>query len=388
MTHLERITDVPPEAVDMIRQRMEQRGATVAVQRQPDGLFTVEGTFPEGAAALAALGTPGLAGAGAAAAAPAGAPLTDLQASAAKAIVNIFETGEVLGDYGQVTLIPGDSGHLTYGRSQTTLASGLLHDLLARYVGQAGALFAGRLRPFLPRLAGRDVGLDHDAGFHNLLRAAADDPVMRQVQDVFFDSAFWRPALHDAQALGFELPLSVAVVYDGRVHGSWDRLRDETDAGDGTVQALGERRWIGAYVARRRNWLATNQRQDLRATVYRMDAFQRLIDQDRWDLALPLVVREREISTLALAAMPPHCYDGPTPGARSLAVVAPLLRGLDVRLVQVALSDAGLEVKADGVFGQASSDALRRLQAGKGQAATGVADAGAVAELAQRVFTA
>jgi chitosanase len=387
MAHLERITDVPPEAVDMIRQRMEQRGATVAVIHQPDGLFTVEGTFPDSAAALAALGTRGLVGAPAPA--PGGAAaLTDLQASTAKAIVNIFETSEVLGDYGRVTLIPGDSGHLTYGRSQTTLASGLLHDLLAQYVGQAGALFAGRLRPFLPRLAERDVALDHDAAFHNLLRAAADDPVMRQVQDVFFDSAFWRPALHDAQALGFVLPLSMAVVYDGRVHGSWQALRDETIARDGTVQAVGERAWIAAYVARRRNWLATNPRPDLRPTVYRMDAFQRLIDQDRWDLALPLVVREREISSLSLAAMPPHCYDGPTPGARSLAVVAPLLRGLDVRLVQVALSDAGLDVKADGVFGQASSDALRRMQAAAGRAATGVADAGAVAELAQRVFAA
>jgi chitosanase len=388
MAHLERITDVPTEAVDMIRQRMEQRGATVTVLNQPDGLFTVEGTFPDGAAALAALGAPAVAGAIAAAAPADAALLTDLQMRTAKAIVNIFETGEVLGDYGQVTLIPGDSGHLTYGRSQTTLASGLLHDLLQRYMGQAGARFGGRLQPFLPRVAQRDFKLDLDAGFHNLLRAAADDPVMRQVQDAFFDSAFWRPALHDAQALGFVLPLSLAAVYDGRVHGSWQTLRDETIASDGTVQALGERGWVAAYVARRRTWLATNQRADLRPTVYRMDAFQRLIDQDRWDLALPLVVREREISSLALAAMPPHCYDGPIPGARTLAVVAPLLRGLDVRLVQLALSDAGLDVKADGVFGQASSDALRRVQAGRGQAATGVADASAVAELAQRVFAA
>ncbi len=56
--------------------------------------------------------------------------LTDLQKRTAQAIVNIFETGRVRGDYAKVTLIPGDPGHLTYGRSQTTLASGNLHLLI------------------------------------------------------------------------------------------------------------------------------------------------------------------------------------------------------------------------------------------------------------------
>ena len=50
--------------------------------------------------------------------------LTALQQSAAQAVVNIFETGSIRGNYSDVTLLPGDSGQLTYGRSQTTLASG------------------------------------------------------------------------------------------------------------------------------------------------------------------------------------------------------------------------------------------------------------------------
>ena len=56
--------------------------------------------------------------------------LTDLQKKAAQAVVNVFETGHARGEYGQVTLLPGDSGHLTYGRSQTTLASGNLFLLI------------------------------------------------------------------------------------------------------------------------------------------------------------------------------------------------------------------------------------------------------------------
>ena len=34
--------------------------------------------------------------------------LTELQKRTAQAIVNLFETGQVRGDYGKVTLIPGD----------------------------------------------------------------------------------------------------------------------------------------------------------------------------------------------------------------------------------------------------------------------------------------
>ena len=55
--------------------------------------------------------------------------MTATQRRTAEAIVNIFETSEVRGNYGSVTVIPEDTGHLTFGRSQTTLASGNLHDL-------------------------------------------------------------------------------------------------------------------------------------------------------------------------------------------------------------------------------------------------------------------
>ena len=61
--------------------------------------------------------------------------LTKTQKRTAQAIVNIFETGRVHGDYGQVTLLAGDTGHLTYGRAQTTLASAnlSLHGLVLNY---------------------------------------------------------------------------------------------------------------------------------------------------------------------------------------------------------------------------------------------------------------
>lgn len=303
------------------------------------------------------------------------------QKQAAQAIVNIFETGVPLGDYGQVTLIAGDTGHLTYGRSQTTLGSGNLHALLARYCATAGARFAARLAPALPRFAARDLTLDHDGKLHNVLRAAADDRTMREVQDAFFDETYWQPAARTATRLGIASPLGVAVVYDSHVHGSWGRIRDATDAEVGSVATAGEQAWISTCVRKRRDWLARHARADLRATVYRMDAFQRLIEQGFWGLELPLVVRGREISAATLTGTPPGCYDGPMPGSRALALQTPLARGLDVRLLQLGLSDRGVDIRADGIFGRTSMACVRNYQAAHGLPATGVADVALIAEL-------
>ncbi len=111
--------------------------------------------------------------------------LTTTQKKTAEALVNIFETGETLGNYGQVTLLAGDTGHLTFGRSQTTLGSGNLNELLRRYCANPGARFGNRLATYLPRFAAHDLTLDKELKLHNLLRASADDNVMRDTQDTF-----------------------------------------------------------------------------------------------------------------------------------------------------------------------------------------------------------
>lgn len=307
--------------------------------------------------------------------------LTATQARTAQAIVNLFETGQVLGEYGQVTLIEGDTGHLTFGRTQTTLGSGNLHRLVESYCANAGAGFGARLEPYLPRLAATDLSLDTDGKLHNLLRASADDAVMRETQDRFFDQFYWQPALRAAQRLGITSPLGTAVVYDSHVHGSWSRLRDRTTAAVGTPGTAGERRWIDGFVATRRRWLGTAARQDLRATVYRMDAFQRLIDLGFWGLELPLVVRGAEISAATLNATPPGCYTGPALGSRALALQSPLHRGLDVRLLQLALSERGADIRADGVYGQGSLRQVRAWQQANHLPATGIADIALIASL-------
>lgn len=75
-----------------------------------------------------------------------------------------------------------------------------------------------------------------------------------------------------------------------------------------------------------------------------------------------------------LRATPPGCYDGPHPGTRSITLQTPLARGLDVRLLQLGLSDNGIAIKADGIFGQTSVLLLKKYQASAGLPMTGVAE--------------
>jgi chitosanase len=308
------------------------------------------------------------------------AGLAATQAATAKAIVNIFETGEVRGGYGQVSVLPGDTGRLSYGRAQASLGSGNLHLLLERYCATVGARYGPRLRAWLPALSSRNAAVDVDTKLHNLLRACADDPVMRDVQDALFDELFWQPAVRAATRMGLRSPLAFAVVYDSWVHGSWPLLRDRAQAA-GALQDVGEHAWIQRYVRLRRDWLASHPNLLLRQTVYRMEAFQRLMEQDAWGLPLPLVVRGQEVSLATLAAMPAGCYDGPEPGARQLAVQTPLQRGLDVRQVQLALSDQGCEVRADGIFGQSTARFVRAFQRTSDLPETGVADSALIHRL-------
>src|SRR5262245_23716224 len=103
--------------------------------------------------------------------------ITELQKKTAQAIVNIFETSQIGGDYGMVTWLAGDAGHLTYGRSQMTLASGNLFLLIRGYCQAPDAQFADALQSYLERLSARDLTLDIDSSFRRTLKDAGTDPV-------------------------------------------------------------------------------------------------------------------------------------------------------------------------------------------------------------------
>ncbi|HEV2426368.1 MAG TPA: peptidoglycan-binding protein [Terriglobia bacterium] len=301
--------------------------------------------------------------------------LTDLQKRTAQAIVNIFETGSARGHYGSVTLIPGDTGHLTYGRSQTTLGSGNLHRLIKSYCAAPDARFAPALSPFLGRLAACDAQLDTDPDLHRALRHAGDDPAMQREQDQFFDRIAWTPSLEAAARAGLATALATSVVYDGHIQGAWGAIRDRTNAAFGEAATIGEEAWVSRYVETRRRWLGNHPNAALHATVYRMDAFLELVRAGHWHLPLPLTVRGVVISEEVLCAPPPP---GPAlaaareVGARLLRLEDPPLAGEDVTALQQALAGAGVEVAVDGSFGEATESALKRYQSAKGLVADGI----------------
>ncbi len=288
--------------------------------------------------------------------------LTDLQKGAVQAIVNIFETGAPLGDYASVTLLEGDTGHLTYGRSQTTLASGNLYLLIKDYADTEDAVFADMLRPYLPRLEAIDLSLDEDSDFHAILRSAGADPAMHRVQDAFFDRVFWAPAARSAAYIDSTMALGMAVIYDSRIHGSWHAIRDRVIKEYGSLSDLGEKTWMWRYVAYRRNWLATHGNTLLRKTVYRMDSMQTLMGSEKWDLSLPFSVRGIVIDRSVLTGGAALRVSADETPPRLLRLRKPPMRGDDVRAMQKALSELGVSIRVDGVFGAKTESAVTRFQ--------------------------
>jgi chitosanase len=287
--------------------------------------------------------------------------VTEQQKKCAQAIVNIFETGQVEGDYGKVTLLPNDPGHLTYGRSQTTLTSGNLYLLAKAYAETTGSEYASEFEAYLSRLANRDTSLDYDTRLRGLLRDAGNDPVMHEVQDEFFDRVYWNPSLQAAEIVGISTGLGTAVVYDSKIHGSWVRMRDETTNRYGLPKDVGEKSWVESYVAVRREWLANHSIEILRRTVYRMDSFGKLIAEAKWGLELPIYVRGIKIDEERLGERPIR-VSAQDVEERLLSLKRPYMQGEDVRKVQEKLKSAGLSLEVDGIFGPGTDEAVREFQ--------------------------
>jgi len=282
-----------------------------------------------------------------------------LQKATIGAIVNVFETGRVRGDYGAIAVLKGDNGHLSYGRSQVTLGSGSLFALLGQYCQQPGARFAGDLQPHLSRFRQKDVTLDHDDTVKAMLQhAGREDPVMRAVQDLFFGENYLGPACRHAEQAGITVPLGQAVVYDSHVQGGWGILSTRL----GPVGGIGEQEWTAKYVQRRREWLS-GLKAPLPATVYRMNAFSDLIADNKWDLALPLTVHGVTVTEEALAG-----GEAPLGGSpqRTLVVRSPYLRGEDVLALQKALDQNGMKNSCDGAYGPLTDALVKKWQQSKG----------------------
>lgn len=211
--------------------------------------------------------------------------LTDQQKRICEQVINAFESGAAAGKYGLISIMddgPHNVKQVSYGRSQTT-EYGNLEELLQMYVNENG-IYSDELSPYLPKIG--VVPLVNDATFKKLLYdAGIKDPIMRQVQDQFFDLRYFQPAMGWADDNGFSLPLSALVIYDSYIHSGsimmWLRKRfPESSPKNGGDEKI----WISQYVDARNSWLATNSSQLLRNTIYRTACLKSEIVRNNWDL--------------------------------------------------------------------------------------------------------
>ena len=211
----------------------------------------------------------------------------------ALAIVHIFETSRPLGDYAACAVL-NDGAGVSYGIDQFTHRSGSLLVVVNEYLKSGASVGREVLTSRLASLRSRtDLSirrLSGDVEFKNALRAAAATPEMKAVQRQEAFELYLRPAIGICDARGFSRPLSLAVVYDSLVHGSWDRIA----AGVGASKD--EKTWITAYVRKRHLWLTNVPR--LRVTNVRTKFFLDQIAVGNWELRLPVTVHGYRLTTV------------------------------------------------------------------------------------------
>lgn len=204
----------------------------------------------------------------------------------ALAIVHVFETSRPMGNYAALAVL-GDGAGISYGISQFTHRSGALLAVAKRYLDAGGAVAADIIRSRLSMLADRlpeaIEKLAADSEFRTALVDAATTREMRAAQVDTSDELYLQPAVEICRRLGFLLPLSLAVIYDSVVHGSFNRVARTVG-----VPVDDEKIWITEYVRRRDQWLLAYRR--LANTRYRTRFFRRQIAAGNWQLALPMIV--------------------------------------------------------------------------------------------------
>jgi hypothetical protein len=124
-----------------------------------------------------------------------------------------------------------DSGIISYGRFQFTLAAGSFITVINRYIERSNAPAAGELRGYMPRISAKDEGLRQDGRLKELCISAASDSLMQQIQDEVAVAGFYQPVVDlTITPRGITLPLSYALIFDIAInHGRFNHLVPKTE---------------------------------------------------------------------------------------------------------------------------------------------------------------
>ncbi len=157
---------------------------------------------------------------------------------AAFAMTSAFEGG------GYATYQTYDSGIISYGRFQFTMAAGSFITVITRYCNQASGATVDGLRAYLPRINAKDESLRKDDSLKTLCKTAATDPIMQAIQDQVATESYWGAVIDlSITPRNIKSALAYALIFDMSIqHGKYNFLipKAETELGVPSKSRVGE----------------------------------------------------------------------------------------------------------------------------------------------------
>jgi uncharacterized protein YraI len=137
-------------------------------------------------------------------------------------ITGVFEGGKP----GSLQTV--DTGIISYGKHQATLASGSLYSVLKAYTDYSKSSTAINIAEYLGRVQKKDVTLRDNKVFIQLLKDAASEPEMARAQEEVFSKDYWNPAKRMAEKAGIKSALGEAIFYDTKIQGGLETVLKNT----------------------------------------------------------------------------------------------------------------------------------------------------------------
>ena len=234
---------------------------------------------------------------------PAPAPGEEAWLGRAEALLSVFENATTEIQYGYAEAL-GDGRGITAGRAGFTSGTGDLVIVVRDYVAARPetplAAYLPRLEELARNWSGSTAGLE---GFIEDWAAAAEDPVMREIQDRVARELYFYPSQAIADQIGAGFPLTRAALFGtGIQHGIGDdpdglpALVAETNGSMGGTPGSGvdERAWLESFLWIRRAHLEWAHdpatREAWQQTTDRVDVWLDLLSRDLLYLDRPFSI--------------------------------------------------------------------------------------------------
>jgi murein L,D-transpeptidase YcbB/YkuD len=166
---------------------------------------------------------------------------------------------------------------------------------------------------------------------------------MQKSQDDFFDRNFWIPALNIWKKMNFTTPLSLAIIYDSCIHGSFLKINKMTKFNN-------EVEWSSQYLSNRQAWIKKQPNLTLQKTAYRQDEFKMIIKDNNFNLDQPLIVRKIDL------------YKQKKLESRILKFSNPNLKGKDILDLQFLLKQNKISIQETSIFDKETEIAVKQFQ--------------------------